>query len=280
MSYWLFRLATALAPLLPPPFGYWLFARAGDLLYLFDASGRARHIKNLKRVFGDDAPRARLNDHTRKAYQNLLKNYFDLFRGHRLTPQQVRAQLADVSGLELLEAALAQGKGVIGGSAHFGNFNLFLHLTAVSLKDRYEIVVPVERIRPARLFEFLKGLRASQGIHIVPVDTASRLLIKTLRAGQIIGLALDFDPTGSGPVVNFFGAPARLPDGAVALSLKYGAPVIAAFIRRMEDNRSAVAIEPPLQFENTGDLARDTLKGVEQVARLLEKWIRAHRIRG
>jgi lauroyl/myristoyl acyltransferase len=273
MAYWLYLLAILLVPLLPERFGYWLFARLGDLAYLFGAGARAAYLKNLQHVLGPPADPAARRGLARRAFQNLMKNYFDLFRGHRLTDAQLRAQLAELVGFEHMEAALAQGKGLVAGSAHFGNFNLFLHLAAVYLKEHRDIVVPIERLKPERMYELVKQQRAAQGVEIVPVDTAARVLIKTLRAGNIVGLALDLDVTRTGPVVNFFGAPAQLPDGAAALALKYQTPLIIGFPRRLPNNRTAVIIEPPLQFETTGDLARDTRAGVEKIARCLERWI-------
>ena len=68
---------------------------------------------------------------------------------------QVYAQLESVEGLEHLDNAIALGKGIAGGSAHFGNFNMFVHLTAVHLHKQHEVVVPVERLKPEAVFEIV-----------------------------------------------------------------------------------------------------------------------------
>ncbi len=273
IAYWAFLIATVLMPLLPEQLGYWLFARIGDLFYLFGRGLRQAYLKNLAHILGPDADPAQMRRITRRAFQNLAKNYFDLFRGHRLNEQQLRAQLAEVTGFEYIEAAIAQGKGVVLGSAHFGNFNMLLHLAAVYLREHREIVVPIERLKPERLYELVKRQREAQGIEIVPVDHAARVLLKMLRAGNLIGLALDLDVTRTGPVVDFLGAPAQLPDGAVALSIKYKVPFIIGYIRRLDNNRCVARIEPPVEFETTGDLAKDTRAGVEKVARRMEDWL-------
>lgn len=273
MSFWLYLGATWLAPLLPERFGYWLFARLGDLGYLLARGARSAYLQNLEHVLG---PRARSTDRgriARRAFQNLFKNYFDLFRGNRMNEQQLRVQLTEVIGFDHLEHALAQGKGTIIASAHFGNFNLIIHLAALYLRERGELVVPIEHLHPERLFELVQKQRASVGIEIVPVDTSARVLVRTLRRGGMIGLALDLDTTHTGIVVDFFGAPARLPDGAAALSLKYQAPLVIGFTRRLEDNRCSVVLEPPLQLESTGNLARDSRLGVEKIAHRLEDWV-------
>lgn len=269
-----YRFAVWLAPRLPERFGFWFFARLGDLAYLFNSNGRANYQKNLRHVLGAEYTPTKANRITRKAFQNSLKNYFDLFRGHALSEAQVYAQLASVEGLEHLDNAIALGKGVAGGSAHFGNFNMFVHLTAVHLHKQHEVVVPVERLKPEAVFEIVKQQRGAQGIELVPADTAGRVLLKKLRAGAILGLAIDLDPTRTGPIVNFFGAPAQLPDGAAVLAIKFNAPLILAFNRRLDNNKCAVVIEPPLDLERTGDLQQASRAAVEKIAARMEFWIR------
>jgi KDO2-lipid IV(A) lauroyltransferase len=276
LTVWGYRLAVWLAPRLPQRFGFWIFARIGDLVYLLNSGGRSNYQDNLMHVIGSDQPQSEYNRITRKAFQNSFKNYFDLFRGHALTPEQVYEQLESVQGLEHLDAAVALGKGIAGGSAHFGNFNMFVHLTAVHLHKQHEVVVPVERLKPDAVFEIVSKQRAAQGIELVPSDSAGRTLLKKLKAGAILGLAIDLDPTHTGPTVNFFGAPAQLPDGAAVLAIKFGAPLILAFNRRLENNKCAVVIEPPLELERTGDLQKDSLAAVEKIAARMEYWIRQY----
>ncbi len=274
MAYYFYRFAAFICPLLPARFGYWLFARFGDLGFLFAVKQQGAYFYNLRRVLGDRATPAQINAVARRGYQNLLKNYFDLFRWHRVTKDELRQQLAGMYGFEHLENALIQGKGVIAGSGHFGAWDLVINLAAVYLNRK--IIVPNERIKPEKLFQYILALRRSQGIEMVPLDIAPRALIKALRDKEMVGLAYDRDITQTGPIVTFFGAPTQMPDGAVQLSLKYGAPVIVGFSVRQPDNRCAVYIEPALEFEKTGDTPHDIQIGVQRIAAVLEKYIRQY----
>lgn len=255
-------------------FGYWLFTRLGDLLFLFTAQQQTTYFYNLRRVLGDDATPAQMNVIARRAFHNLLKNYFDLLGGHALSKDRIRARLADLHGFEHIENALKQGKGVIVGSAHFGAWDLVINLAAAYLDAH--VVVPNERLKPEKLFQYILSLRNSHGIEVVPIDVAPRALIKALRAGQIAGFAFDRDITKTGPFVNFLGRPTQMPNGAVQLALKYGAPVIIAFCVRLPDNRSEVFIEPPLQFAKSGDAQRDLREGVQKLADVMERYIRQY----
>ena len=274
MGYYLFRLAGWICPLIPDRLGYWLFARFGDLVFLLTARKQQTYFYNLRRVLGDQASSAEINAVARRAFQNWMKNYYDFFRGHALTRNKIRAQLAAVEGMEYLEQAMAKGKGVVAGSAHFGSWDMVLHLAATYLQT--EIVVPNERLKPEKLFQYVLTQRRSQGIEMVPLEIAPRLLIKALKAGHIAGLAYDRDITKTGPVVKFFGKPTQMPDGAVQLSLKYGSPVIMGFSVRQPDNRSHIYIEPPIEFVKTGNNEFDICTGVQRMAAVMEKYIRKY----
>lgn len=274
MAYYLYRFVGIICPLLPVRFGYWLFARIGDLAFLVVERKPTTYRYNLRHVLGDDATPAQMNTVGRRAYENLLKNYFDLFRSHGVTKEKLGKQLAGLHGLEHLENALKQGKGVIAGSGHFGAWDLVIHLAAIYLDTH--VVVPNERLKPEEVFQYILKLRTTDRVEMVPLDIAPRALIKSLRAGQIAGLAYDKDVTQTGPYVDFFGKPAQMPDGAVQLSLKFGSPVIMGFSVRQSDNRSIVYVEPPIEFEKTGDMQRDIQAGVQKMARVLEKYIRQY----
>lgn len=274
MLYYAYRIAAYVCPRLPVQFGYWLFARIADLAFLFAGNKPSPYRYNLRRVLGESATPAQLNAVARRAYQNLAKNYFDLLRAPGISREKINAQLAGLYGFEHMENAMKQGKGVIAGSGHFGAWDLVIHLAAIYLNAH--VIVPNERLKPEKLFQFILKLRNSSGIEMVPLDIAPRALIKSLRAGQIAGLAYDKDVTKTGPYVDFFGQPAQMPDGAVQLSLKFNAPVIMGFSVRQPDNRSIVYVEPIIEFEKTGDMQKDIQAGVQKMTRVLEKYIRQY----
>ncbi len=273
MKYYLYRFAAAICPRLPAKFGYWFFARLGDGVFRL-SNRNSPYFQNVRRVLGTDATATRVNAVARAGFQNLLKNYFDLFRAHSMTPEMVRAQLMELRGFEHVEHALKAGKGAIMGSAHFGAWDMIIQITPLYVETH--VILPVERIKPECLFQYIVKLRSSRGVEIVPLEQAPRAMIKQLRAGRVVGLAFDRDITHTGPVVNFFGAPAQMPDGAVQLALKFDTPVIMGFVVRLPDNRCCVYLEPPIEFAKTGDLQNDIRVGVQKMATLMERYIRQY----
>lgn len=273
--YFVFRFAGWICPLIPVQLGYWLFERIGDVAFIFARRTRQAYVSNLRRVLGKEESKVHTRRVARRAFENLFCNYFDLFRAHSLAPDQLQAQLAETHGLEYLLNAEKQGKGVVLGSAHFGNWDMILHVAAIFL--HVPAVILYEPQQPEKLSAYVHlGLRRRPGVTMVAVDTGLRGVIKAVRSGHVIGMAFDRDATQSGRIVDFFGESARLPDGPVELSLKYRCPVIFAFAIRQPDHRTEFRIEPPLEFRSTGDRERDVTAGVQEMARVMERYIRQY----
>jgi len=264
--YLVFRLGGWLVPLLPLGISYRIAEIIGDLLYLLSYNVRKAILDNLECVLGK-----RDRKIARRIFRNLAKNYFDLFRVPELSREELEARL-EIEGLEYLYKALAQGKGVILTSIHMGCPDVVGQLLAF-----YDIpvTVPVEPIKPRVLFEYISSLRARKGMRLIPVDGPLLELFRALRRGEAVGIVADRDVTESGQIMPFFGRPARLPDGAVRLARRTGAPIIMGFNIRKPDNTFKVWLEPPIYVPKKADdkIIRQVMR---QIVATMEKYIRAY----
>jgi KDO2-lipid IV(A) lauroyltransferase len=86
----------------------------------------------------------------------------------------------------------------------------------------------------------------------------------------VLGIVTDRDVTGSGPRIEFFGAPTTFPDGPAALSVRTGAPILPAIARLRSDGRFDAIVEPPLDAPGSGDAKQDVLLLTRAVAARLE----------
>lgn len=267
--YYLYRLGGAVSPHIPPWLGYRLAEMGGSLIYALAPSVRRRVCDNVTHVLGHEAGRRAIRHTARRTFGNLVKNYYDLFRLPRLRPQESE-QLVEVEGWEHVETGLSQGKGLIIASAHLGNIEIVVHIFA---RHNVPVVIPVERLRPPRLFDYVCRLRTSHGLRLLPIDGPLLALFRALRRGEVVGLAADRDITAGGRAVDFFGSPARLPDGHVRMALRTGAPLVCAFSERLPDNRFVAHFLPPLHLARTGDQEADVAAGVRQVVSAMEQAI-------
>jgi lauroyl/myristoyl acyltransferase len=270
-GYYLYRLLGAIVPLIPPQVGYPLFSLVGSIFFDLFADAREPLRANLIHAMPGATP-SQIDQTARRLLRNHLKNYYDFFRASRLNAEQIR-NMVIVHGLDHLTQASAKDKGVIFITAHFGNLDIVGQTFAL---HGFQVTTPAEHVRPEVLFQEIVQVRASKGMKIIPVDGSLLGLVRGLKRKEIIGLAADLDVTKSGIMVNFFGQEARLPDGYARLALRTGAPILPAFSLRRPDNGFDAYAEPALELESTGDTEQDVRRIVEQVVRVMEKWIAAH----
>lgn len=269
LSYYLYRVLGSIAPLVPPRFGYWLASQLGVLAFYLNRKGAKAVKENLSHVLGEETHEAAIDATAREVFRNLAKNYYDLFRSHALSDEKISASVT-IIGLSDAKKVLAEGKGLIVTSGHFGPFDALMHL-APGLKVR--VTGPAEHLKPEKLYQYICQLRARDWITLLPIDGPLLALFRALRRGEVVAVAADRDVTGSGILVDFFDAPARLPDGPVQLALRTGRKLTTCFGLRQPDNSSLLYVEPPLELEETGDFERDVRVNMRKVVARLEEWI-------
>jgi lauroyl/myristoyl acyltransferase len=270
-GYWMYRVLGASVPFIPSLIGYALFGWIGARFFDWFADAREPLRDNLRHVMPGVAP-AEIDRVARSILRNHLKNYYDFFRSSRLSRGDI-AKLVQVNGFENLERAREHGRGVIFITAHFGNLDIVGQMFAIR---GYRVTTPAEHVKPEILYQRIVATRASKGLTIIPVDGPLLSLVRALKKNEIVGLASDLDVTHSGISIDFFGASARLPDGHVQLALRTGAALLPAFSMRLPNNTFAAYAEPAVELQNTGHFEADVRTGVEQVARVMEKWIGQH----
>lgn len=272
LTYGSYRLVGALVGPLPPRIGYSLARPAGSLYYALSPQFRSVLFHNLSHVLGPDASEEQVQILVRKACVNIMKGHYDLFRLSRLSIAEIQ-ELTQIEGLEHMEQAIAQEKGVILITAHLGNVDI---LGQLPLVYGVPFSAPVEHVRPERLFQYTLRLRTSHGLRMFPADGPLMELYRALRRGEMIGLPCDRSISENGRKVSFFGSPALLPEGPVRLALRTGATLIPAFGLRLPDDTFLARVEPPLELPQTGNMDADIAAGMDMMVEVLERNISQH----
>jgi lauroyl/myristoyl acyltransferase len=163
----------------------------------------------------------------RSIFCNCISNYFELFAMPRLSKQEILDRI-DIKGLEHFEDAVTLGRGIIIASAHLGPFE---YLPSWFPARGFEMTIPVEKIRNKRILRLMLEARQSNGVNFVSLTGigAVRQMLRTLKNRQVVLITADRAVEGESAVMNFFGAPARLPMGPVDLAIMAGTPLIAGF---------------------------------------------------
>lgn len=242
---------------------------AGWCWWLGAPAARSAVTANLRQILGHAPSRAMV----REVFFHGALNYWDILALPQLSPVEV-GELVESTGWEHVDRALERGKGVVMVTAHLSSVSLGSQLIAL---HGYPVTAVLEPIDPPEVYELLARLRETHGVRFRPLGPqAAREVLAALRANQVAGLVSDRDVLGTGPSINFFGAPTSFPDGAAVLSLRTGAAVIPAIVWRRPDGRFQGVVGPPVEALRTGSTREDTRALLEAIARRLEYHVAAH----
>ena len=98
-------------------------------------------------------------------------------------------------------------------------------------------------------------------------------MARTLRQGGLVGLMMDRDTTGSGQVVTLCGAAARLPVGALRLSMRWRAPLIPISAQRLHTGGVELIIHEPLVWAPAATEEEMLTNGLTAMGAQLERII-------
>lgn len=151
-------------------------------------------------------------------------------------------------GAQWVDAALAQGQGVVFITPHVGCFEV----AAQAYAQRFGSSHPMTALyRPARktwLAQLEARARARPGLLTAPTSTAGvRQMLRALKAGHCVGLLPDqVPPSGQGVWQAFFGKPAYTMTLSVRLAQMTGAVSLLAWGERLSWGRGYVVHVTPL----------------------------------
>ncbi len=135
----------------------------------------------------------------------------------------------------------------------------------------------VERLEPARLFEWFVEQRRHMGLTAVPLgEGSSGAVLRALRANQLVGLVSDRDLVGNGVEVEFFGERTTLPAGAATLALRTGAVLLPVMVYSGPGNWHTGVVHRALDTTRRGSLRADVQRLTQELATVFEGDILGH----
>lgn len=184
-------------------------------------------------------------------------------------PARALELIRAVEGRPLLDAALAQGRGVLIAAPHLGAWEILnLYLSSIApMSVLYRVPQNAE-------FEtLLTRARGGFGAAQVRADpTGVRALYRHLREGRIVGILPDQRPKGGeGEAAPFFGHPAKTMTLLGRLAHRSGVPVLLAFAQRLPRGAGFVvhfaAAEPDVAEADNVRAVAALNRGIEALTR-------------
>ncbi|HEU4748201.1 MAG TPA: lysophospholipid acyltransferase family protein [Gemmatimonadaceae bacterium] len=211
-------------------------------------------------------------DLARESYRHLGRSSIEAALLGSIGRQRLISLVETVDGWEMLEEALAPGKGVVLVTGHIGNWEL----GGAYIAARGVPLDAIGRGMANPLFDaYLTRTREQMGMTVVHDSEAVRRTPRSLRAGRAVGFLADQGVLGlASTFVPFFGRPAKTPRGPAVFALRFGVPVLFVVAIRKPNGRYRLVIER-VEITRTGDKDRDVDAIVARYTELLEKWVRA-----
>lgn len=255
----------------PMSFNLWLGRRCGFVVYLFNGKRRRVAYANLKAAFADEKTPKELRRITKKIYINMLQSVVELLSMAKFGRKYAEKyfSMRDMDKLQLKRLS-ESGKGVIFVTGHFGNWELSAVTSAV-------IGFPLHFLgreqKMKRVDELINLIRESKGNSVIRKGTDVKRIIRVLRKGEIVGMALDQNAGVNGELVDMFGRSASMAIGPFRLAERTGAYILPTFMCRLKGQYHEFVLEPEMTIKKGTE---DVKSYMREFNRLLEKHIRAY----
>jgi KDO2-lipid IV(A) lauroyltransferase len=265
---WALALAVKYGNRMPRPLAYGLARAGGELGYYLRPTARADVEDNMRHVLGPQAGPDLVRRHAKEAFRNVARYYVDLIRIP--ASKQEFSRHVRLHNLDRLTAPLERGQGVVVATAHIGNPEMAVQMSAVL---GINVLVLAEPLQPPSFAKLMTGIRSAYGARYEDVSfSAVANAIRHLRRGGCLAITCDRDIQGKGVPIPFFGAPAKLPLGAVELAARTGALLLPGYCRR-DGDMFDIYFEEPLELIDTGNDREDALTNARALLARAEHWI-------
>lgn len=271
IHYRLFLLLDALLMALPHSWRKAIFIALAWLAHRL-APKRNRVIRqNLTFAFQDTLGESEQSDIERHCYRNLALNLLQVMENRRNSAEDL-AKKVTFENREKVDAILAEGRGIIFISAHFGNWEIGASALAALVTPITSIYKKLDRIE---FNPYLLEARTCHRMEMVEKEGAIKHLARSLKQRRPVSLMIDQASNARhGVAVDFFGHSTYHSSTPATLSYKYNAPIIPLYILTDDDENFTIRFEEPIEVKS--DDPQSILDATQRQVKTLEDIIRAN----
>jgi KDO2-lipid IV(A) lauroyltransferase len=245
MLYLLFLLAR------PLPRG-WLLAMGRQLgSFVWAVVGYRREIvlDNIRQAFAGRMDESEVRATARSFYRNLGMTMMEFLAFPRLGREDF-VKLVAIEGLERFNEVVAQGRGALLVSGHFGNWEL---MGARIAAEGQPVSFIVKTQTNSRVDRVQNDIRHKAGIGTIRMGASIKEMILALRRKEFIGLVGDQDAGPDGCFTAFLGRQASVYRGTALMAWKLKVPIITGFIYRQPDGTHRMEVDPAFEADPAWD---------------------------
>ncbi len=226
---------------------------------------------NLRAAYGNALSVSERERILRACWRHFGQITFDALAFPKLG-QSAIGSILKIEGLNNARAALAQGKGALVFSAHYGHWEAGAYAMGLLGVPFAVIARPLDN--PA-LDRRLTELRSGTGNAVIPKRRAVRETMRALGRGAGVAILIDQDAGADGVFVPYFGRLASTTPTLALLALRTEAPIVPVHAQVQPDGTIVVHIDPVIESRPTGDREADVLRLTADCTAVVERWARS-----
>ncbi len=258
----LFRLVCGFLRLLPHVAARRFGRMLGGLFFRLGRRRRRVAIDNLAGAF-PDWPASQHRQVALDSSRHLGANFCDILSARRFNLRQLCKRVR-LEGFEHLAEAARRETGYLITTPHFGHWEICAWIIGAYCPPFSVVGRPLDN---PHLDHVLTQIRTRFGNPLIPKRGAVRGMLKALKAGGGVGLLIDQRvQKREGILVPFFGRPASTSPMLAKMSIKCGAPVVAAYCYPEPKGRYRVVFKPAIEADSV-DPSTQRDEAVRQLTR-------------
>lgn len=228
VEYFFFSLLNRVARVLPFRIAGTIGACLGGGTFLLTSFRKAITLDNIAKAF-PDLTSEEIRRIARGAYRNYGISLVEMLWSGGQSRERLK-RVVTVDNPDVLEQALAEGKGVIVLSGHFGSWEFLI--PALNLHTGRQVASVVQHQRNQKIDRLINAQRQRFGNLTIPMGISARKIIDVLNNRNIVAMLGDQSGPRESIFIDFLGRPAATHRGGAAFSLKTGAPLVMGFLIR------------------------------------------------
>lgn len=251
----------------------------GRIIYNYLPYKRQVIMSNIARVYGCRLTEGQKRHLAMAYYSHLLKSFKEAIALRFMNEERLRQQV-EVRGHEHMLAVVAQQKGVLVLTGHFGNWEVAPLGGVLNFKEfqgQFHFIRRTLSLKSVERSLFKQYYQA--GLHVIPKKNSLDKVCAALEKNHAVIFVLDQHASlanRDGIAVEFFGEKAGTYRSLATLSRYTGVPVIPAAGYRLPNGKHVLEFYDPIPWKDYATTAESLYQNTLAYNQILEKIILAH----
>ena len=240
--------------------------------------------RGLDSLFGDKITPQQRHTLVRETLENVFKRAIEVLWYPKLTPARCD-KMFEYEGLEHVEAAQKEGRGVMLMHGHLGNCQMLMpgmghkgyKLHQVASRNPPEkfpgAIMAIPNWIRRRAYDIKLSYKETLPAHYLYTDGSMRKVLTSLKENGMLAAAVDGREGAQWIETDFLKQRALFLTGTLNLVRMVRPVVLPTFVVRQKDDRHKLIIHPPMEFEFTDNKEEDIVRNTRKFLALFEEYV-------